>query len=115
MVAREAGPLAEVLATGRAVAAVAVRPPEPGDAEPLAGRDVGSDDLVPEHERELRIGELAVEDVQVGTADAAGLDAQEHLARRGLGVGKVAEPERPAGRVEDHRLHRTIVAAGDES
>ena len=39
-------------------------------------------DLVAGHERQLRVGQLAVDDVQVGAADAAGAHLEEHLARR---------------------------------
>ena len=42
-----------------------------------------------EHERELRVGKLAVEDVQVGAADPAGLDPDPELPRSGLGLGQL--------------------------
>ena len=114
LIAREAGALAEVLAAAQAVAALAARPAEPGHADALAGRegvnsvpgaDHGSDDLVPGHEGQLRLSELAVDDVQVGTADAARVDADEHLATRDLGIRENACPQRAAGLVQDHRAH----------
>ena len=67
---------------------------------------------MPEDERELRVGEFAIEDVQVGTADTAGMNAQKYFAGRGLRVGQVAEPERLADGVEHHGSHRAILALG---
>jgi len=40
-----------------------------------------SDDLVAEHERQLRVRKLAVEDVEVGSADPTGLHLDEQLPR----------------------------------
>src|SRR5205823_6081720 len=84
VVAGEAGPVAEVLASAQAVAALAAGPAEPRDADPPAARLVDPDDLVPGDERELRVGKLAVHDVEVGAADPAGVDADEKLP----GVGR---------------------------
>ena len=87
VVAGEARPVAEVLASARAVAAVAVRPAEPRNADAVAAREALAvargtrDDLMAEHERQLRLGQLAVGDVQVGSADAAGCDLEQQLAR----------------------------------
>ena len=44
-----------------------------------------ADDLMAEHERELGLRQLAVEDVQIGAADAAGRDLDEDLAGPRLG------------------------------
>ena len=76
-------PVAEVLAAARGSSgtrrrssrARARRRRSPAVAVRLA------DDLVAENERQLRVGELAVDDVQVGAADAAGAHAEQHLAR----------------------------------
>ena len=43
------------------------------------------------HERQLRLRELAVDDVEVGAADAAGGDLEEHLAGLRLRLGQVLE------------------------
>ena len=50
---------------------------EPAAADHLA------DDLVSEDERQLRVLKLAVEDVEVGTTDAAGSHSKENLSGRG--------------------------------
>jgi hypothetical protein len=55
------------------------------------------------------VRQLAVDDVEVGTADTTGRHAQKHLARRGLRHGNVLEPQRLARRVKNHRAHSDIV------
>src|SRR5207253_2271838 len=106
--------LAEVLAAGPAIAAGAVRPPEPRDADAIAlgearralpALDHAADHLVAGHERELRAVELAVDDVQIRPADAAGVDPHEHLARAGGGIGELRRAERRAGSLEHHGAH----------
>jgi len=57
-----------------------------GVGEPLAERRHRPDDLVPEHERQLRPSQLSVDDVEVGSADAARVDVQTHLSCPGLGT-----------------------------
>jgi hypothetical protein len=59
-----------------------------------------------DHERRARHVDLAVEDVQVGPADPAGMDLDQELPRSGFGVRDRVEPQRLAGLVEDHRAHR---------
>jgi hypothetical protein len=49
--------------------------------------------------------QLPVEDVKVGAADAAGRDAQEHLARLRNRRRNVCEPKRLTSRVKHHRAH----------
>jgi hypothetical protein len=49
--------------------------------------------------------ELAVDDVQVGPADRAGPNPQQHLSRPRHRVGQLALDERPARRLEHHRAH----------
>ena len=115
VVAGEAGAVAEVLPAARAEAALAARPAEPGHAEPAAVLGL-ADDLVAGHERQLRTRELAVDDVQVGAADAAGADAEQQLPRRRLGPLELRRPQRRARSVEQHRPHRprstTILTPG---
>src|SRR5439155_20464309 len=87
LIAGEARPVAEVLAAGAAVAALAARPAEPGNADAIrrlearAARDDAADGLVAGDERQLRLGQLAVGGVQVGAAHAARRDRAGRLAR----------------------------------
>ena len=77
----------------------------PGENASGARHDLG-DDLVTGDERELRPGQLAVDDVQVGAADAAREHAEERLSRAGLGIGQLGLPKRRASRRQHHRPHR---------
>ena len=83
---------AQVLAAGAAIRALAVGPAEPrhADPPPVLG---GGDDLVAEDQRQVARLDLAVAQVQVGAADAAGVHAQEQLS--GSGLGRV-RPRPPA-------------------
>ena len=111
VVAGEARVVAEILLSGAAVAAFAVRPREPRNADARAfalALDHGADDLVAEDERQLRVGELAVSDVQIGAANAAGVHAQAHLSGAELGPRQVSSAQRRARRIEHHRPHVRI-------
>ena len=90
VVAREARPLAEVLAAAsgssaqrrRSSRATARRRGRPGRnaRRPRPPPATRPDDLVARHERQLRPVELAVDHVQVGAADAARVHVEQHLA-----------------------------------
>ena len=79
---------AQVLPVGCAVAAGPVGPAQPGDADalPVLG---ARDDLVAEDDRKLGRLDLAVAQVQIGAADAAGADLQQQLPGPGVGSGRV--------------------------
>ena len=62
-------------------------------------------DLVARHDRQGGLGELAVDHVQIGPADAAGADPDQDLPGTRLRHGQIGEPERRAGPIEQHRLH----------
>ena len=76
---------------------------EPGHADARPGREIdaiadrldAADDLVAGNDRQLRIRQFAVDHVQVGAADAAGLDPHADLAAPGSGR---AAPPSPAAR-----------------
>jgi hypothetical protein len=104
VVAGEARRLAEVLAAGEAEAARAVRPAEPRHSEALPVLRP-ADDLVAQDEWKLRIRQLAVHDVEIGAADAAGRHAEPDLAGRRHRRRNLLQPQRLAGRVEHHRTH----------
>src|SRR6266540_2581232 len=110
----EARPLAQILAPRAAGAADAARPAEPRDADAVAGREpTGAraecldppHHLVPEDERQLGMWQLAVDDVEVGAADAARGDLDPELPRSRDGEGKVRLGERRPQGGEDHRAH----------
>ena len=117
----EARVRAEVLPAGRARAADAARPPEPRHADPVADRRAfgalaervdHADDLMPEDEGQDRFGEVAVDDMEVGAADPADMDAEPHLARARLGVGQLGGAQRRSRTVQHHRAHARSVDGG---
>ena len=89
---------------------------EPGHADPRAELEVdafadrldAADDLVPRHDRQLGIGQLAVDDMQVGAAYAAGLDPNPNLPRSGRRIGPLLHHQPFAGPPEDHGAHDRI-------
>ena len=64
-----------------------------------------TDDLMSEHERKLRLGQLAVDDVKIGAAHAARLDVDPDLAGPGDGNRKITGDQRRSRPFEDHRAH----------
>ena len=66
---------------------------------------VTSDDLMAEHDRELRRVDLAVAQVQVGAAHPAGAYAQQQLVGPRLGIRQRGQPERLTRSVEHDGAH----------
>jgi len=102
--AGEPGAFAQVLSPRPAVPARAVGPPEPRDADAAS---VGSspDDLVTEHDRQLRGFNFPIAQVQIGPAHRAGTDPQQQFAWTRLGVGELRGSQRLSGLVEDDGTH----------
>ena len=88
---------AQVLVAPRAEPAAAARAAQPGDADPFAHGEPGgarsergrrADDLVAGHDVAAVRRQVALGEVQVGAAHAAGGDPHAHLAGPGLGTGR---------------------------
>jgi len=117
LVAGESRAGAQVLVAGTAIAALAARPPEPRHAHAAARRVAartrpgvfdGSHDLMAEHERQLGVLQLPVDDVQVRAADATGVHAEQDLPRAGPRNGYVRRAQRRPERVQQHRAHAPL-------
>jgi hypothetical protein len=67
---------------------------------------------VAQDQRQLRPGQLAIGDVQVGAANAAGVYTQPDLARSGHGVRDERRLERAADRGEPHGSHQRGIPSG---
>jgi len=104
--------LAERLPARVAIAAVSAGETEPRDHDPVAHADLlpgagserldDSDALVARDQWQRRLDRpVAVRCVDVGVAEAAGLDPDEHLAVARLGPGDVLDAER-LGEVMNH-------------
>ena len=109
--AREAGALAQVLLAKLAVTAGPAGLGEPGDADPVtgakgrdraAGVDHAPDDFVPGRHRVDGLRQLAVDEMQVGAADAAGAHLDENLVLEERCERRLLTHERPAGRMQPH-------------
>ena len=74
-------------------------------ADAFADRLDPADDLVPGDDRQLRVGQFAVDDVQVGAADAAGLDPHADLASARLGRRPLLDRQPFAGPTQNHGAH----------
>ncbi len=84
----EAGPVAQILLAPEAIGALAAGMPQPADPNPLsdgeptrAGTQAGhgANNFMPRNDRQPGLTQLVVNHVQIGPADAAGLDPDQHL------------------------------------
>ena len=91
-VAGETRAIAKIFAAAAAIVANPAGPAEPRHPDPVAERetvdlrplvDDDADDLVTKHQRQLRVGELTIDDMQVGAAHGAGAHRDQHLLRPG--------------------------------
>ncbi len=105
--------VAEILTRAQAKRAVAAGVAEPGyadtgperEADALARRLDPADDLMARHNRRLDVGQFAVDHVQVGAADAAGLDPHANLPRPGHRIRPLLHREPLAGPLQNHGVH----------
>jgi hypothetical protein len=119
VVAGKPGAVAEVLPPPPAVAARPAGPSQPGNAHPVPGSESPDSlahlrhrahDLVPQDQRELGLGEVAIHHVEVGAAHGAGAHRQEHLAGAGAGSVDRRLAQGSPYAVEQHRAHFTPLA-----
>ena len=113
-VAGETRLVAQVLAPAQAKAAMPAGVAQPGHAQPLpdgealdlfALGDHDADDLVAGYQRQFRLGEFAVQDVQVGAAHAAGADLEQHLVVAARGRRQFDESQGRVGFFQNHCAH----------
>jgi hypothetical protein len=113
-VAGELGMVAKILAPVLAIGAMPAGVGEPGNPDPFADGeafDAGAepldetDDLVAGNDRQPLVGQLAVDHVQIGAANAAGLDADQHFGAPRRGLGPLFEDQRRADFSQRHRAH----------
>src|SRR3982074_2211310 len=106
--------IAKILAIRSTITAFAIGPAEPGNANAIANRkffDVAAelcdatDNLVPEDQRQFRIRQFAIDDMQIGAANRAGGNAHKQLASRRLGLWNIAQSQRNLRPIQNHRAH----------
>ena len=76
---------------------------KPSDAGP--DRVDPADDFVAGDDRNLRVGQLAVDDMQVGAANAASGHFDPNFVRPRLSVGEICPFERSPELLKHHSLH----------
>src|SRR5215212_2533952 len=113
-VAREQRIVAEVLVTRGAVGALPAGVAEPGNADALARREPlrpsperidDAHDLVAGDQRQFRMLEVALHDVEVRAAHRAGLDPHADFAGPGFRRRNLLQAERLADPSQHHGLH----------
>lgn len=119
--AGEARGVAKVFVAGSAILAGSATMPEPGNADTLARAEAGhtladygdpADDLVTRNDRKMR-RDFAIQDMQIGSAYAAGRYLDQHLARPRRRHGTDNRMKRPAHGIELYRVHGVVGHAGD--
>ncbi len=60
-------------------------------------------------QRQFRIGQFAIDNVQIGSADGAGEHFELDLVIPGFRLGSIVKDERIARLIEDHRAHAVIL------
>ena len=107
----EPGLFAEILATLPAEAAGTVGPAQPRHPDPVAGResircrpvtDDPADDLVTRDQRQFRMIEFTIEDVELGSADPAGGYTDQYLSRAWLRNGNFPRRKASGLLFQDH-------------
>jgi hypothetical protein len=66
-----------------------------------------ADDLMADDQREFRIRQFPIHDVQISAADSARAHLDENLARAGLRLGSFEQTERLPRSFENHCAHVT--------
>src|SRR5581483_10197729 len=114
--------IAKILALASAVDTLAVGPAKPRHADAVSEhkrltkvrRQSLSDlldaphNLVTENQRQLRIWQLAIDNVKIGPTNAARCHANEQFSPARLRIGNVAQSEGCARSLEDHRPHSDV-------
>ncbi len=113
-VAGEQRMVTEVFPVIQAIGADTAGVTKPGNADALAGPQPFDarpdqvdppDDLVPRNNRRHRGGQFAIDDVQVGAADAAGADLHANLTWPRSPIGQLRPFERRTEFFQNHRVH----------
>src|SRR5690606_7632648 len=119
----EPGLIAEIFIARKAAVTCATGPCEPGYADPVTDaepadfrpeRDDPADNLMARNQRKLRFRKLAIQNVQVGTAHAAGRHLDHNLSRAGTGIWNLGADQRLTGGAKLHCTHGILLCAEDK-
>jgi hypothetical protein len=113
-IARERGLIAEILTMSLAIETMAAGPSKPGDADASAedsGIDAitggfgNSDNLMSGNDRQLGIGQFAIDQVEIRAANGASLDADADFTRTRCRQRPFFGHQRLPDRMQDHGFH----------
>ena len=117
-VAGEQRTVAKVLPAAPAIAAFAASVSEPGNPDALSDPERGytlaerfdpADHLVAGNDGVVYVRQFAVDDMQIGPADATSIDPDPHIAGAGCRILPFLQLKRRAGRRQNHGLHCVAV------
>ena len=114
-VAGEERRIAQIFTSAAAIGASPVGVAEPShadaraklEADPCADRVDAADNLMARHDGQLGVGQLAVDDMEVGAADTASLDPHANLTGSGRWVSPLLHHEPFVRPMQDHGAHRS--------
>jgi hypothetical protein len=118
LVAGKAGSLTQVLAIPATRATLTAGPTQPGDPDTLSNLEIAhlrsncldrTHDLVARYDWKRRLGKFVVDQVEIGTTDAAGRNTDSDLARARFRIRKIFGNQAPAVSVISHCTHRFIL------
>src|SRR5258705_9045750 len=106
--------IAKILSAGSAIRAITIGPAKPRDSHAISDCEVrvffpdffdSSDNLVTENQRQLRIGQFAIDHMKVSAANRAGTDAHEQLSPARLRLWHITQLQGSLRFVENHGTH----------
>jgi hypothetical protein len=118
-VACEASVLTEIFTTRSAISALAAGRSQPGNSDAIAKLESlnslakpldPTDDFMAGNQGKLWIGQLAIDNVQIGSADSTRSDAHEHFFWTRVSDRHRTSDKRPARSLQDHRVHESFLA-----
>jgi hypothetical protein len=113
----EASSLAEIFSTRSAVSALTTGPSQPRDSDAVANVKTlhsfakpldSADNFMAGNQGKFGLGQLAIDNVQIGPAYRTRSDAHEHFVRTGISDRHRTSDKRPARGLEDHRVHEAF-------
>ena len=118
-VACEASVLAEIFTIRSAISALAAGRSQPRNSDAIAKLELlnslakplnPTDDFMAGNQGKLCIGQLAIDNMQIGSADSTRSDTHEHFAWTRISYRHRTSDQRPARSLQDHRVHESSFA-----
>jgi len=113
-VTSETRPVAKILSVGSTIWTLSIRPTEPWNTHSVADGEsfntIGNlldvpDDLVPGNQRQLGIGQFAIDHMKIRPANCACGDTHKQLSLRRFWLWHIAQLQRVLRLFQNHRAH----------